>query len=186
MARTPDEVARRALALFAVVNAAYERPPKQIRDWLEWTGFSRFLSPWEADFLSKDTAPEEEVCAASWRTEALQVLTWALRLLDKLPPASDKADLEQLGITRAMLEDPDAFITTAVLRPIEELETAQAEIEGHHWGVRAGPAGRRLFGHPASEDAFHPGIVYQRHYAINWLLGRGDDDEDWDNVRTDT
>jgi hypothetical protein len=186
MARTPDEVARRALALFAVANAAYERPPKLIRDWLERAGFSRFLSPWEAHFLSKDTASEEEVFAASWRTEALHVLTWALRLVDKLPPASDKADLGQLGITRAILEDPEAFVTTAVLRPIEELETARGEIMDQHWGVRAGPAGRELFGHPASEDAFHPGIVYQRHYAINWLVGGGDDHEDWDRVRTDT
>jgi hypothetical protein len=183
MARTPDEVARRTLALFAVANAAYERPPKRIRGWLERTGVSRFLSPWEADFLNKDTAPEEEVFAASWTTEALQVLTWALRLVDELPPASDKADLEQLGITRAIFEAPDAFIASAVLRSIEELETAQAEIEGHHWGVRVGPAGRRLFGHSASEVAFHPDVVCQRHYAINWVVG-GDDDED--DVRTDT
>jgi Domain of unknown function (DUF4272) len=76
MARTPDEVARRTLALFAVANAAYERPPKRIRGWLERTGVSRFLSPWEADFLNKDTAPEEEVFAASWTTEALQVGWW--------------------------------------------------------------------------------------------------------------
>jgi hypothetical protein len=124
------------------------------------------------------------ILAESWRTEALQVLTWALGLIDRLPPPSKRADLARVGVTREILAAPDAFAASATLRPEEELETARAEMGSHCWGVRAGPAGRRLFGHPEAESSFDPGVVEQRHFAIEWLLGP--EDQGWDCVRTDT
>jgi hypothetical protein len=184
VARTPAEVAFRALALFGVANAAYEHPPVTARSWLERYGIARHLSPWEATFLAQDAPPEGMVFAASWRTEALQVLTWALGLIDQLPPPSERADLALVGLTREILASPDTFAASATLRPIDELEDAQIEMTSHHWGVRAGSAGRELFGHPESEDSFDPGVVEQRHYAIEWLVGP--EDQDWDSVRTDT
>jgi hypothetical protein len=30
----------------------------------------------------------------------------------------------------------------------------------------------------------HPSIVYERHYALNWLIQYLD--QDWDNVQTNT
>jgi hypothetical protein len=30
----------------------------------------------------------------------------------------------------------------------------------------------------------HPGVLYERHYALNWLIGYCD--QEWDEVTTDT
>ncbi len=30
----------------------------------------------------------------------------------------------------------------------------------------------------------HPGVVYERHYALNWLISYGN--QEWDDVRCDT
>jgi hypothetical protein len=184
VARTPAEVAYRALALFGVANSAYQHPPTTVRGWLADYGMARHLSPWEAAFIDQDAPPDTLVFAASWRTESLQVLTWALGLLDQLPPASERADLSLVGLTRNILKAPDVFAASATLRPEAELEAALAEMTSHHWGVRAGPAGRRLHGHPEVESSFDPGVVEQRHYAIEWLTGPPG--QEWDHVRTDT
>ncbi|NDL72229.1 DUF4272 domain-containing protein [Vreelandella alkaliphila] len=184
MAKSPSEVAGRVLALFAIAHAAHERPPAQVRSWLERYGVSHFLSRLEASFLSRDEVAEQELVSASWRTEALPVLTWAIGLIEALPPISEKMSLDHVGITRELLEDPESFVASAELRPRNELEAAQAEIESQHWGVRAGPAGRRMFNHPSSEEDLDPGVVYERHYAANWLVF--DEYTDWDLVETDT
>jgi len=184
MARTPVEVAHRALALFAVANAAYEQPPTTVRRWLEKYRVARHLSAWETAFLAQDAPRDALIFAASWRTEALQVLTWALGLIEHLPSPAERADLGQIGLTREILGAPDVFARDATLRAEVELEAAREAMTSHHWGVRAGPAGRRLFGHAEAESAFDPGVVEQRHYAIEWLVGP--QEQDWDSVRTDT
>jgi Domain of unknown function (DUF4272) len=184
VARTPTEVAYRALALFGVANAAYEQPPATARGWLQRYGVACHLSPWEEAFLAQDSPPDELIFAASWRTESLQVLTWALGMIDQLPPPSERANLSHIGLTPEILAAPDSFASSATLRSEDELEAARAEMTSHHWGVRAGPAGRRLFGHPEAESSFDPGVVEQRHYAIEWLVGP--ESQEWDHVRTDT
>lgn len=184
MARAPEDLAYRAFALFGVANPAYEQPPATARGWLEDYGISRHLSPWESAFVAQDAPPEPMIFAASWRTEALQALTWALGLIDLLPAPSERADLALVGLTREIIAAPDAFAASATLRPVAELEAALTEMTSHHWGVRAGPAGRRLHGHPEIESSFDPGVVEQRHYAIEWLAGPPD--QEWDHVRTDT
>lgn len=41
----------------------------------------------------------------------------------------------------------------------------------------------RVGGKPAPKG-LHPGIVYERHYALNWLIGYAG--LGWDDLRTDT
>lgn len=184
MARTSAEVAHRVFALFGVANAAYERPPTTTRAWLAKHGILLHLSPWETAFVQQDAPPESSIFAASWRIEALQVLTWALRLIDELPPPSKRTDFDHVGLTDDILRAPRAFTSSATLRSDAELTAALNEMTDHHWGVRAGPAGRKLFGHPEAESSFDRGVVEQRRYAIEWLAGP--DSPAWDFVRTDT
>ena len=48
-----------------------------------------------------------------------------------------------------------------------------------HWAV----VDARLRGQDAPSQ-IEAGIVYERHYALNWLIGYFG--QDWDNVKTDT
>jgi len=57
-----------------------------------------------------------------------------------------------------------------------------------HWRVRdAELVGIGQFLEPRPDDPpiedLDPSIVYERRYALSWLVGWG---EDWDNVPTDT
>jgi hypothetical protein len=181
--RPAREVAQRFLVLAAVSQAAHEQPPSGARDWLSQHDLHGALTEWERDFLSHDRAPHDLLVAASWRLEACAVLSWALNVISTLPPAVEQISWEAAGIAPALFLDPQSFIAKSSLRPDDELSAMQSDIQSQHWGVRAGPAGRRLFSHPESEENLHPFIVYQRHYAVNWVMGHGDD---WDHVPTDT
>ena len=49
-----------------------------------------------------------------------------------------------------------------------------------HWCV----VDARLRNQPEPPADLQPGVVYERHYALNWL--RGYHNADWDDVSTDT
>lgn len=76
------------------------------------------------------------------------------------------------------MKDPKAFIAQAQLRPAADIEAAEGELYQQHWRVRDA----QLFNKPMP-DELHPGVVYERRYALSWLVGYGDD---WDEVPTDT
>jgi len=73
----------------------------------------------------------------------------------------------------------DRFVAQAALRPAGELLDAADLIYRYHWATReAELRGREP---PAGLD---PGVVMERHYALNWLIGYLG--LDWDEVSTDT
>ena len=65
------------------------------------------------------------------------------------------------------------------LRPLPELLDALDSVYRRHWLVRQA----RLDDQPAP-IGLHPSVVYERHYALNWLLRF--DEQDWDEVGTPT
>lgn len=181
--RSAQEIAKRILALTAVSEAAQEWPPNQVSDWLDGFELWAVLSDAELLFIRSEIVQDEIRFSMSWRVEACTVLMWAIGRIDELSAPSSKTSLSELGIGPELLSKPQEFIASAELRPVRELSAAQLGIETEHWGVRAGPAGRRMFGNDDPEGAYNPSIVYQRHYAINWIMGEG---EAWDDVLTDT
>lgn len=181
--RTAREVAERLLVLAAISEAAHQQPPTEIRRWIDLNRMSHALSDWERSFLAQDNPGQDWLIAASWRVEACAVLSWALRQLGALPPATEQISLEVAGVTPQLVSDPGRFIEHAALRSENELSDLQMDIEALLWGIRAGPAGRKLFPNPNWRDDLNHSIVYQRLYAINWVVTGG---EDWDSVTTDT
>ncbi len=67
----------------------------------------------------------------------------------------------------------------AKLRPQAELLDAADLIYRTHWAVRQA----RLDGEP-SPAGLDPGVVHERHYALNWLIGYAG--QAWDDMSTDT
>lgn len=75
--------------------------------------------------------------------------------------------------------DIETFIKEAKLRPLNEILDPADLIYRYHWAVvdaiingKAAPAG------------LDSGVVMERHYALNWLIGYMD--QSWDNISTDT
>lgn len=77
-----------------------------------------------------------------------------------------------------METQPDEFIAQSRLRDIAEVLDELDLIYRYDWAVV--DAQCRHQGAPAG---LNPGVVYERHYALNWLVGYLD--QNWDDITTD-
>jgi len=105
------------------------------------------------------------------------VLYWALGHVDQpLGPPRDTCDVDRM--TGAVINDPD--LEKGPTRSANDVLNEADLIYRYHWAVRQ--AG--IDGKPPPAD-LHPGVVMERHKALNWLIGYNDN-ADWDDVTTDT
>ena len=172
--RTPREVAERAVALYAVsVGAAPEEHENAVA-FLRERGLWEAASPKERAFLLNPRPEEQEVIDFTWRYEALFVLLWALGHVEDLPFPDDTCDRPLHEFVVGL--PPEDFVGRAALRPVDEILDATDLIYRCHWAVVEARGDR-----PGVLD---PDVVYERHYALNWLTKYGD--AGWDNVPTNT
>lgn len=176
-------VSRRMLALFAValraeILATGDTPPSLDEVETRLPGVAAALSPQERAFFAHAAPDAQALANFGWRYEALAVLQWALGLADTLPEPSALCAVP-LAAQRALDNAQAAERTTLARRPLPELLDTLDRHLRLHWAVRqAGRSGQPL---PAG---IVPGVVYERHYALNWLLHF--EDAEWDEVETPT
>ena len=173
--RGQDEVVGRVLALYTVVGKAVAGPA--IGDvLLERFGAEHFLTPVESSFMAVQEPAPESVPYFSWRYECLHVLLWALRIIDHVGQPSGICDVARIDHT--MLElGAEGLRKQAVLRPPSEIVPVLNRVFRAHWAVRDA----QIFRKP-SPGGIDAEVVYEWHYALNWLVG----EVDWDFVQTDT
>ena len=184
--RTSEEAAQRLLALLTVILKVHD--PVRCVAWMKKQNLEHLLSPAELAFVQNETPSEESRVAFSWRAEAMVPLLWALNGLAEMPPLNEQCQVSEFEMVKAALRDPQAFLSRARLRSPEQLSDMEANLYHQHWRVRDAEqmsVGKFLEprpGDPPIEELNH-GIVYERRYALSWLVGWG---EQWDNVPTDT
>jgi hypothetical protein len=176
--RSKNEVAYRALALLvaALKGEGLEEPivEKLVKQY-ELTPRFTFK---ETAFV-RNAAPSQTKCVQfSWRYEAAWVLLWVLSYVEELERPSKICDVQRaVGI---MKEHSTAqFITDAKLRSLSQVLDEADLIYRYHWAV----VDARIKNKP-SPAGLEPGVVQERHHALNWLIGYMD--QDWDEVSTDT
>lgn len=185
--QAPDEIrdapviARRALALFAVVGLGLGAPKGETVSWLRDESLWNELTPEELEFVNSANPTERQVINASWRSEALLVLLWALGAVRELPGLSEQCDTDAFRPILPPFSDVDVgeFVASAQRRPDEELLELADEMLNAHWEARDARIHHRSM--PAHLDI---GIIQERHHAINWVIGY--DGLPWDEVTTDT
>ena len=179
--RDPEQIAKRALALFAVVRLAMGAPRDQTLAWLREHALWDALSPAELDFISTATPTRQQVINASWRAEALLVLIWALRLVETMPALNEPYDTNDLKglLPPYTSQNVGEFVATAVRLPDDALLEYADDVLNSHWEARDAS----IRGKPVPEN-LHIGIIQERHHAINWVTGYGN--LPWDEVTTDT
>lgn len=178
--RSPGEVARRATVLSLVAAYAEPRgfPLEQLKALLEERGVANDLTPKEHAFISLATPTDHQRAQFTWRYEAVNALLWALGLVEELTYPAKICDVP--AVVRIISQsDPSKFIAEATLRDAAAVLDETDLIYRYDWAcvnarVKKQPA-------PAGLDA---GIVVERHYALNWLIGYGG--RDWDDVSSDT
>lgn len=176
--RPAEEVARRAIGLFAVAVRGEGLEKDEVLGFLRGRGFEDEATPKEKEFLFKETPTEQEKINFTWRYESLWVLLWALGLIEELDYPSSICDVPKAA--EIIVNSPaTTFVNEAKLRSVAEILDEADLIYRYDWAV----VDARIKGLDAPCD-LDPGVVYERHYALNWLIGYFD--QHWDDVTTDT
>lgn len=178
--RDADAIARRALVLFAVVAIACGEDKQELTAWLRAEDLWSELTPTELEFLSSESPSERQVINASWRSEALVPLLWALGLLQAMPDATEACVPSSFGkfLPPYAAVSVRTFIESVQRRTDEELWATADKILDLHWKARDAS----LNGRECPE--VHIGIIQERHHGINWVIGY--DGAAWDEITTDT
>ena len=176
--RTARDVAIRAVVLHCVVATGYGVEPRPLVSWLRDEGIWDQVSPREQAFLTAESRSEKESGVFRWREEAEWALLWMVRKVDALGLPDHKCD------TRRMCDDimPPVgspigpFVDSAVLRPPAELLGEDDRIYDLHCRARKAHVAA-----PLPDDMIYT-VLYQRHYAFDWVhFG-----DPWDEVQCDT
>ncbi len=176
--RSASEVAYRTLALLvaALKGEGLEQP---IVDRLvQHYDLASCFTFKETAFVKSAEPSQSECTQFSWRYEAAWVLLWTLSYIEELERPSKICDVPKA--VRIMKERSTAqFIAEAKLRPFAQVLDQADLIYRYHWAV----VDARIKNKP-SPAGLEPGVVQERHHALNWLLGYMH--QDWDEVSTDT
>ncbi len=184
--RSKDEIAYRSLALTVLAAKAQGMRQPSVENAVRYLGLSSKFTPRERAFILDPTPPHQDVVRASWRGEAAWPLFWALGFVDRLDRPTHVIGEHDLPQPVHAVQDHGAgpYIDSARLRSLDEVLDETDLIYRYHWAVReAWRCGRKM---PASLD---PGVVEERHHALNWLLVPIDADDEateWDDVDTST
>ena len=180
---TADVVAR-ALALFCVAEdgIAINDGSQRVRDLMQERnpiGMAA-LSPQERAFIEDPSPSAHAAIQMSWRYEALNVLLWALVPGEEIEPADTTVDAPTLAQQLIVLAEDETARNAVTLRPVNEILDLLDLTWRQHWIVRQ-----------ARQDGqdhvvgLEPGVVMERHHALNWLTGfQNDPGTGWDDVDT--
>jgi hypothetical protein len=132
----------------------------------------------EKKLYAKPDPSDEDKAIMTWRYESLNVLQWALGFVDTLIYPSEICNVPAL-VSNVIERSRADLEQKAVVRDEEEILDELDKIYRMHWAcVEA-----RMQQQPPAGD-LNPSIVYERHYALNWLTTYLD--QEWDYVSTDT
>jgi hypothetical protein len=177
--KEPNEVAKRAVALYSLVSVAHLADPQGAISWLKNEGLWEAVTLKEKVFLESQNPSQEQINDATWRAECLWTLLWALGRIEKSSLPTELCDTELVQQIMSPVESSCAgFVSHAALRSTSEILDETDLIYRIHWAV----VDARL-NNKEPPGGFDPGVVYERHYALNWLTCYSDD---WDDVTTDT
>jgi len=136
------------------------------------------FSPREKEVFAMDQLDDNTRAYATWRYESLNVLLWALGKIETLVYPSDICNVQE--VVGAMIKPSrEEFENSVRLKSKQEILDELDKIYRMNWAC----VDARIKGQ-APTGNINPSVVYERHYALNWLTRYLD--QNWDNVSTDT
>ncbi len=174
--RAPTEIAERLIALVAVAAKGEGIDQASLDEFVAEKKAATFFSPAEATFMADPNPSDHERLQFSWRYESAWVMFWALQYIET--PMEFPGDCCDVPLLVSSVRDTDNLAAKGVHVTNNILNEADL-IYRYHWAVRqASIDGNEPPG------GLHPGVVMERHQALNWLICYCD--ADWDDVGTDT
>lgn len=181
--RTPKEVATRVAVLTVVSQLAFNYwTVPETKEYLHRRQLWEALSPREKYLVEHPS--DEHKTKETWKAECIWILLWALyRGADTPGFPHQMSQLNQIaGPNYPLLHEggPQGFIEQATtLRPVHEI----LDLADLYYRLDWICTDARLH-HNEETLSIIPGVVYERHYALNWLTRYRN--QDWDDVTCDT
>jgi hypothetical protein len=176
--RSEETVAKRAMALYAVVQRAEGESKERYKERLVQYHIEDAVTPEELAFAETEEPEEYMVLRMSQRMESYWLLLWALGFTKQLNRPRSFCNITQ---AQQIMDSRSAhqFLLDADLQSKKDLLDAADLHYRYHWAV----VDAELYGRkpPAGLE---PVVVYERHYALNWLINYRN--LEWDYVTTDT
>lgn len=177
-------IATYATAIQAEVYASgkYDNPEQKMKEQIDLLNekyhVSEYFSPKEKEYIDHPPVKEPKLFNSyGWRYECCAVFLWALSLLDLKEP-NQICEAVELG-NIIWNHDFDSLSKAAKLRSKEEILSLQDLTLRYDWACADARINNKTI------DALDFGVIYERHYALNWLL-TVDGISDWDSVTTTT
>lgn len=176
--RTTDEVAIRAMALCIVAAKGEGLEQEVVNHLVEDFQLANAFTPKEKTFIADPNPDQFTKTQFVWRYEDYWVLLWALGFVDKLERPGQICDVKS-AVSFLRDNGREGFLKKAELRPQGEILDAADLIYRYHWAIVDARINKR-----EAPEKLDGGVVMERHYVLNWLMGRGN--QKWDEVSTDT
>lgn len=179
--RSPKEIALRVTILATTNMVAFDvMSGIEATEYLKKYNLWDHVTPNEKDFLANPTYERKN--HESWKCEGIWTLLWALKKVDKLGYPNQMCDLNIIPHENYPIgkdKDPNDFI-----KSITECRTKTEILDANDLYYRFDWAcvDARING--VEIDNLNPGVVYERHYTLNWLVNYME--QEWDDVTTDT
>lgn len=179
--RSQEEVLRRLVALWAVVDKAFLKAASETATYISSNGMDAWLSKVEREFLFDKTPNERDAIHFSWQLEALYFVAWCAGLLECGEVPNEESSVKPiLDLFPSGAEKPVRLRSALRLRSKREILNRADILYRLHWAVRNG----KLTGSGAP-DGINGEVVQEWHRAVNWMI-QYDSEDDWDQVGTDT
>lgn len=136
------------------------------------------LTAKEKDILSKEELDGNEKAYATWRYESLNTLLWAAGILPNHVYPSEICNVQEV-VGAIMNKKRSEFDETIKVRSKKEILDALDLIYRMNWAC----VNARIKGEEPSGN-LNGSVVYERHYALNWLTNHMG--QEWDDVQTHT
>lgn len=187
--RSPEEIAERLVAMFA--TCVYSEARGAGESWQDCQKYlatgddivggrlDSLLTPGEKAYLAQEHPDQQLVVNFSWRYECCHVLLWALGLIDELGYPESTCDVSGMAGLILRQESLEKLLKNAKTRTKNEILDAADLILRYDWAC----VDARINNRPMPAN-LNGGVVYEWHYAFNWLIGYMG--ADWDDISADT
>lgn len=186
--RSGEEIAKRAIACLISIQVAcdinkgdnIEESKAFFLEFLDKYDVKEELTDKEKKIIFGNPE-EQDIINMIWKYEAYWTLIWALGLVEKLEYPSEICDCNFAVRAVADCEDFEDFMKNVKLRSIDEILNEADLIYRYNWAC----VNARINGE-SSPSNLDSGVVFERHWGVNWLIGKNTYNDEWDSISTDT
>jgi hypothetical protein len=175
--RSIQDISDRLLALTIVSVKGEGLTQDHVLAFIKARNVQSLFSPKEQVFIDNPEPSAHDCVQFCWRYEAAWVMFWALNFIDGPLSVPDQI----CDVPRLVQAVRDTKILSANgCRATQPLLDEADLVYRYHWAIRQASIDGK-----SPPGGLDPGVVRERHHALNWLIGY-DSSAAWDDVGTDT